>query len=293
MMMQVAGIDTAPRATLVGYTFAERGGRLLLVDDDDVAAELDRGRYREPWDLGAIEVVRKPGVLVVVPSGEVRNGQRLAQESQAAVPAVRSTTRRAQAGILVIALADKRSMDPEWRTGGHAAGAVAVPNLAPTTADPTVFKAVGSRVVINPDERHAADRFMLAHEFTHAAMSTLGQGAPTWLVEGYAVYVEQHLAEQSGYEEDVADWRDELMSKAIPKLTVLPIDGVFHGDYDEESYGISWIIVEYLATKYGLARVNALYADLAWGSDDPAVREQTLRKHLKISEAALVAAVKK
>ena len=82
------------------------------------------------------------------------------------------------------------------------------------------------------------------------------------------------------------------MSDAIPKLTVLPIDGVFHGDYDEESYGVSWIIVEHLATKYGLVKLNALYADLARGADDPAVREQTLRKHLKISEAALVAAVK-
>lgn len=137
MMMQVAGIDTAPRATFVGYTFAERGGRLLLVDDDDIAAELDSGGYREPWDLGAIEVMRKPGVLVVVPAGEGGNAERLAGEAQAAVPAVRSATRRAQAGILVIALADKRSMDPEWRTGGHAAGAVAVPNVAPTAEDPT------------------------------------------------------------------------------------------------------------------------------------------------------------
>jgi hypothetical protein len=39
--------------------------------------------------------------------------------------------------------------------------------------------------------------------------------------------------------------------------------------------------------------VNALYADLARGPDDPAVREQVLRKHLKLTEAALVAAVKK
>ncbi|TDO44705.1 hypothetical protein EV643_115207 [Kribbella sp. VKM Ac-2527] len=148
-------------------------------------------------------------------------------------------------------------------------------------------------MVINPDGRLKADRLLLAHEFTHAAMSTLGGGAPTWLVEGYAMYVEQRLAEQSGYDEDVADWRDELMSEAIPKLTVLPIDGVFHGEYDEESYGVSWIIVEHLVTKYGLAKLNALYVDLARGDDGPVVREQVLRKHLKISEAALVAAVKK
>jgi hypothetical protein len=293
MLVQIAGIDPAPRATPLGYTFAERGGRLLLVDDDDLAAELDRGRYREPWDLGAIDVVRKPGVLVVVPSGERGNGQRLARESRAAVPAVRSATRRTQAGILVIAMADRRSMDPGWRTGGHAAAAVAAPNLAPTTADPTEFKVIGSRVVINPDERSEADRLLLAHELTHAAMSPLGHGAPTWLVEGFAEYVELHLAEQSGYRQGVAKRRGELLRDAIPTLAVLPIDGVFHGDYDEESYGVSWIIVEHLVTKYGLTTVNALYADLARGADDPVVREQVLRKHLRISETALVAAVKR
>lgn len=292
MLVRIAGIDPASRATPLGYTFAERGGRLLLVDDDDLATELDRGRYREPWDLGAIEVARKPGVLVVVPSGEGGNGERLAQESRAALPVVQSATRRAQAGVLVVAMADKRSMDPEWRTGGHAAAAVAAPNMAPT-ADPNEFKVIGSRVVINPDERTDADRLLLAHEFTHAAMSPLGYGAPTWLVEGFAEYVELHLAERSGYRQGVAERRDELLREAIPALTVLPIDGVFHGDYDEETYGVSWIIVEHLVTKYGLTTVNALYAELARGADDPIVREQVLRKHLKVSEAALVAAVKK
>jgi len=124
-------------------------------------------------------------------------------------------------------------------------------------------------------------------------MAPLGSGAPTWLVEGFAEYVELRLAEQSGHRQGVAAWRRELLRESVPTLAVLPIDGVFHGDYDEESYGVSWIIVEYLVTRYGLAKVNALYADIARGRDDSVVREQVLRKHLKISETALVAAVKK
>jgi hypothetical protein len=293
MLMQLAGIDTTPRATPLGYTFAERDGRWLLVDDDDLAAETDLSAYREPWELGAIEVVRKPGVLVVVPATERANGQRLAQESLAAVPAVRTATRRAQAGILVIAMADGRSMDPEWRTGGHPAAAVAALNYAPVNPEATEFEVVGSRVVIHPDQRRKADRLLLAHEFTHAAMATLGNRTPTWLVEGWAEYVELRLAERSGQREWVADHRDELLQEAIPPLVVLPIDGVFHGEYDEDSYGISWVLVEYLVDRYGLPTVNALYADLAKGPDDPAVREQVLRKHLKLGESALIAAFKK
>ena len=293
MMVQIAGIDSVPRASPLGYTFARRGGRWLLVADDDLAAEPDRGTYREPWDLGTIEAVRGPGVLVIVPAGEGGNGRRLAREAQAAVRVVRSATRRAQAGILVVALADRRSFDPGWRTGGHPAGAVAVPNYVPTNPELTDFKVAGSRVVINPDERRDEGRLLLAHEFTHAAMSPLGNAAPTWLVEGFAMYVEYRLAEQSGYRQGVAERRRELRREGLPAMTVLPIDGVFHGEYDEDSYGISWLIVEYLASKYGLTTVNALYADLAKGPDDPGIREQVIQKHLKISETALVAAIKK
>jgi hypothetical protein len=293
MLLQVAGIDPAPRATSLGYTFAERDGRWLLVDDDDLAGETDLNAYREPWDLGAIEVARRPGVLVVVPAGERRNGERLASESQFAIPMVRSVTRRTQAGILVIAMSDSHSMSDEWRTGGHPAAAVAVPNFAPANPEASEFKVTGSRVVINPDERTGAGRLLLAHEFTHAAMEPLGDRAPIWLVEGLARYVENKLAANSGYRDEIAEERQELLEEKIPALVVLPIDGVFHGDYDEDSYGVSWVIVEYLVTKYGQAAVNSLYADLARGPDAPAVRKQVLRKHLKVGETALVAAVRK
>lgn len=293
MVVQIAGIDSAPRATPLGYTFAQRGGRWVLVADNDLAAERDRGTHREPWDLGEIDVARGKGVLVVVPAGEGKNARRLLVESQAAVPGVQTATRRAQAGILVIAMANRKSMAPEWATGGHPAGAVAAQNFTPANAELTEFKVTGSRVVINPDYRTRSDRLLLAHEFTHAAMSPLGHAAPTWLVEGFAMYVEQRLAEQSGNEGEVADWRDELLSNSVKPLVVLPIDGVFHGDYDEESYGVSWLIVEYLVTKYGLPKLNAFYAEVAKGPDDPALREQALRKHFKLSETALVAALKK
>ncbi|WP_344214832.1 peptidase MA family metallohydrolase [Kribbella sancticallisti] len=291
MMVQIAGIDPAPRAVQLGYTFVERGGRLLLVDDDDLNGSYGRGTYLEPWDLGAIEAIRKPGVLVVVPAGERANGERLAREARAAAPGVRAATRRAQAAILVIAMADRRSMDPEWQSGGHPAAAVAAYNLAPIAEDPRDMKVVGSRVVIHPDQRKKAGRLLLAHEFTHAAMAPLGFSAPTWLVEGLAMYAEMQLAEQRGY--DVSEPRDELLDEAIPQLDVLPIDGVFHGEYDEDSYGVSWILVEFLMDKYGQKKVNALYADLAQAPEDPTLREQLLRKHLKLSETAFVAAVKK
>ncbi|WP_344175434.1 hypothetical protein [Kribbella lupini] len=292
MLVQVNGIDTSARYVPAGFTFAERNGRWLLVDDDDLAAEADRGKTREPWDLGPLEVVRGPGVLVIVPPSERANGRRLLREARIATPAVRAATRRAQAGILIVALGDGRSFDAEWQTGGHPAAAVAVQNYAPINPEATQFKVTGSRIVIHPSERSDADRFLLAHEFTHAAMSPLGHGAPTWLVEGFAEYVEMELTAAEGHTEWLADYRRSIRREGLPKLKVLPIDGVFHGDYDEQSYGVSWLIVEHLVTKYGLPRVNAFYADLAKSPDDPAARDRALAKHFKTTDAALAAAVK-
>ncbi|WP_148256554.1 hypothetical protein [Kribbella flavida] len=292
MLVQVTGIDPAPRFVPLGYTFAERGGRWLLVDDDDLAGEQDRGTYREPWDLGPIEAVRGPGVLVVVPANERANGRRLVGEARRATPAVRAALKRSPAGVLVIAMADQRSMDTGWQTGGHPAAAVAVQNFSPVTAAATRFEVTGSRVVINPTERTKADRFLLAHEFTHAAMAPLGGKAPTWLVEGLAEYVEFRLTSRHGDHQRVADRRRTLLRQAIPAVRRLPTDNDFRGAYDEQSYGVSWIVVEYLADEYGISTLNALYADLARGPEDAAARERALRQHLDTSEAELVAAVK-
>ncbi|GAA0952003.1 hypothetical protein GCM10009554_54370 [Kribbella koreensis] len=290
MQTQLTGIDPAPRLTQVGFTLAERGGRWLVVDDDDAEAG-DRGPAREPWELGPIEVSRGRGVLVISSPGEEKNGRRLVQEAVAAVPAVQAVTKRAQAGILVVAMAAPRS----WAglmTGGHPAGAVALRNVTLTNADGTEFKVTGSRIVINPTERKTADRFLLAHEFTHAAMAPLGDGAPTWLVEGSAEYVAYRLLDQSNYSNYVADER-RAYRKAVKALAVLPIDGVFHGDYDENSYGVAWLIVDYLVKKYGQPKVNAFYAEVAKGTDDPVLRDQALLKYFKVTDAALVAALKK
>jgi hypothetical protein len=295
MLLQIGGVDRAPWVTSLAYTFAERGGRWLLVDDDDLDGQAGAEEHNhQPWDLGPMEVIRRPGVVVATGAGDRAYGTRLAREAGIAMPAVRAATRRAPAGIFIVAVKDRRSFLDDWRTGGHPAAAVAVPNWVRTgPRDQRLVKPGSCRVVVNPADRNQADRLLLAHEFTHAATCTLGHGAPIWLVEGFAEYVENHLAEQSGYRRWVADRRRELLRKAVPALTVLPIDGVFHGDYDEDTYGVSWVITEYLVTRYGLSKVNALYAALAAGPDDPDARERTMRAQLGLGEAALVAAVKK
>jgi hypothetical protein len=285
--VQIGGIDPAARYSEVGYTFAKRGGHWLLVDDHDPAAASQDGTL-EPWELGPIEVARGRGVLVVTSPGEGRNGRRLVREAEAAMPSVQAATKRAPAGVLVVAMADRRSF-PETSIEGEQAVAIAESNEVATDANLIGFKSIGGRVVINPSKRKTTDREVLAHEFTHAAMSPLGDGAPTWLVEGYAEYVEWHLAERRG-QEWVADERRKVRRTALKSLAAPPNNEVF---YDREAnYGVAALIVEYLVNRYGLARFNALYADLAAGFDDPTAHDRTLRKDLKLTGRTLMAAVK-
>ncbi|MDX6282778.1 MAG: hypothetical protein QOH03_3849 [Kribbellaceae bacterium] len=206
------------------------------------------------------------------------------------MPSVQAATKRAPAGVLVVAMADRRSF-PGATIGGEPAGATAIGNEMATDAALIGFKTIGSRVVINPSKRKTSDRELLAHEFTHAAMSPLGDGAPTWLVEGYAEYVERQLAERRGEGQWLADERRKLRRTAIKSLVLPPADDVF---YDrEDNYGVSWLIVEHLVNKYGLAKLNALYADLATARDDATTRDRIFRKHLSLTAATLAAAVKR
>jgi hypothetical protein len=287
--VQVRGIDPAPRMTARLYTLADQSGTWRLTADQPEP----RAEGSEPWDLDPIEVVRGPRVAVVVDTGERHNGSRLATESAAALRAVRDILGRAPAGILVVAVADKRAIGDVVAAGGHQAVAVARPNLVmKDPSDLTLARVSGSRVVVNPGVRREANRYLMSHEFTHVVMAPLGGNSPLWLVEGLAEYTLYAFNERTGHRAWVADQRAEVRRKSIPDLTVLPIDGVFRGDFGDDSYGVSWVITEYLVRTYGVRTVLALYADLAKSSDDPAIRERILRKHLRAGETAVVAAVR-
>jgi hypothetical protein len=290
MRIRIGGIDPAPRVTEVGYSVARRGGRYLLVDDDDIDADLGTGRHREPWDFGPIEVVRSRTVVVVVSRGEGRLGRRLARDAAAVLPTVRRLTGRPLPGVLVAAVNDPRVLGGDLQTGGDSVAAVAVPNLLPVTPrSRSRYRVVGSRIMIQPAFRNKAGRRLLAHEFTHAAWSTSTTRPPTWLVEGFAEYVEMAVARQAGYGARVERRRQKVLAESFPKLRSLPIDGLFHGEYGEDSYGISWVLVQYLADEYGLDRVRAYYADHPYGQD----AALPLRRHFRLAPAGLIAAARR
>ena len=292
MRVQVRGVDRAPRFSMLGHTYVHRGSKWLLTADDDFGPDSEPSWYREPWDYGAIDVVRRPSVVVVVSAGERRYGERLATMASAAFGDVRASIGRAPRAILVAALRDKRLIGPGAVTGGHPAAAVAVPDFSfVNPSDRGDAKVEGSHVVIQPQYRFQIDRGVLAHEFTHAAMAPRGATTPTWMVEGLAEYVQSRSDIRAGYGDTVDRRRRAVLRESIAGLQVLPIDGVFHGTYGEDNYGISWVLVEYLATKYGIGKVLAAYTDLGRDTNAATNQDPVLRKRFGIGEQQLVAAV--
>ncbi|WP_328991399.1 hypothetical protein OG394_34520 [Kribbella sp. NBC_01245] len=292
MRYQLAGPGHVPTVTELGYTFAPKAGRWLLVDDDDLDADLDEA-HRQPWDFGPIQVIRRPGVFVIVSAGDGAFGRKVAADSLVALAEVRKVwLSRLQPTVIVVAMKEREALVRSWQLPGHGIAAFAMPlvdNTVPT--DRTTGKVVGGWVVINPKERKDVDTGLLAHEFTHVGAVRLGDGTPLWLVEGLAEYVSyQVVADRSrGWAMGVEKYRDEIRADSLADLKVLPIDGVFHGDFGEDTYGVSWLAVEHLVKAVGIRKVTNFYAEVAKSTED---REQLLRKHTGFTEPQLVAALK-
>ncbi|MFC0627772.1 hypothetical protein [Kribbella deserti] len=295
MRYQFKDAGHAPAVTELGYTFGSKAGRWLLLDDDNLDRDLDDDGHRQPWDFGPIQVVRKPGVFVIVSAGDGALGRKIAADSQTSLAEVRKAWQtRLQPTIVVVAMREKQVLATTWALPGHAIAAVAKPVIDNTVPiDRTTAKVVGGLIVISPKMRGRIDTNLLAHEFTHVGAVRLGGGAPLWLVEGLAEYVGYRVAAQRsrGWARGVEVYRDEIRAESLRALKVLPIDGVFHGDFGEDSYGVSWLAVEHLVKAVGIRKVIDLYVEVARSEGDPARRDQLLRKHTGFTEPKLVAAL--
>jgi hypothetical protein len=291
MRYQIAGLDPKPVQTDVGYTFVQRSGAWVLVEDNASEELLSADGHRQPWDFQEVSLVRRGKVVVVVDKKEAALGGKIAKVAGSAVSAVRRHWARPWNGaVLVVAMPDSRVMATLWTTGrgsGWTIAAKAVTLYQGEQLGKPVGVPIGSRIVVNPALRKNLDKDLLVHEMTHVATATLGIRAPIWIVEGLAEYVRCRAIEDDPHW-TVDPYRKTVRSKYLPKLTAIPDNDLFDADADR-AYGSSWWFVEYLASKLGEKGVASLYADLAQHGSTDAV----LVKHTGKTSAELVAAVKK
>ncbi|MFI6826198.1 hypothetical protein ACIBG5_03775 [Kribbella sp. NPDC050241] len=288
MRYQIPNVDVTPVTTELGYTFVARGGHWVLTDDDDLDKDLGPGAHKEAWDLGRIEVLRSPRVMVVVEKADAQRGHSIAAEASEAIGEVTSYWPRAWRGsVFVIALdetdvRDARFADEDIESAASA-GTTFSSLPGQDTADGTV---AGSYIVINPNERDRVDEILLSHEITHVATADLGGYEPLWLAEGAAEYVSWRGIEAISGPGEVGKWEQEVIDDAMPALTALPSDAGFYQN-SADVYGVSWLAVRFLVQRIGLAKVEELYEDMAKHGTDQASRDRILLSRSGLTEATL------
>ncbi|MFE2753975.1 hypothetical protein ACFXGA_18450 [Actinosynnema sp. NPDC059335] len=259
---RLRGVDAEPSGQDLAYLFTRRGDRWYL-HSDTALEPLGKRTWRGPWDFGPCRVLTGAGGFVLSHPGGEALAARVLAELDGAVAAVTEVWGPAwsrQVAVLVPASPDEMValVGPGFATGSIAGVAVA------DRVDRGTRTARGQRVVLNPGSAGAlsplALRVLLRHEITHvAARGETVDGAPMWVLEGFADYV--------GYRRS-----DVPLAKGAPLLaarvreglpSALPSDADFRGGAMELAYQQAWSLNLYLASWLGEPGLVALYRRLA------------------------------
>jgi hypothetical protein len=258
-------VDAIPTERPLGYLYIRRDGRWYLASDNELGSDAPR-TWRGPWDFGPCVVLTTPNGMVLGHPGHEELIKVLAAELDGAVHAVTQVwgdgwSRRA-AVLLPASLPEMRELvGPAFPMDGVAAAAIA------DRVDLDAHTAVGQRVVFNPTQAATlspiARRIMLRHELTHVATRAWSvDGAPMWLLEGFADYVGYRGSELTPGE--VAP--DLARAARVGELPDrLPTDAEFRdasGRLDV-AYQLAWSMALHVAERAGEAGLMRLYREVA------------------------------
>ncbi|MCX6401266.1 MAG: hypothetical protein NTX33_15220 [Propionibacteriales bacterium] len=252
--LQLQGYDDAPVRTRDRFLFtpSASGTRMLIASTTDYEWEADHPGNAQPWDLGAVKVYERPGVLGVFDYYTQESSSSVVDavsSGRSDVRAVIGNQEPTTDGVIVYSLqdppflrglADQTVGDPDRADGLT----IAVPIDARTPAK----GAASYRIFLNPRvllEQPAVIGRLVRHELTHAMLRSRGRGAPLWINEGLAEYVSVRPMPPA---------KRRLPARALTvgaTATDLPGEDEFAGSDAEAWYAVSWWVCEYVASAYG------------------------------------------
>lgn len=288
----LSGGDAAATSRPMGYLFARYGDSWYLTADTALEAQ-GRRTWRGPWDFGPCQVLTTNAGLVLAHRANAALAQRVAKELDAAVRAVSEVWGREWPQRVVVVLPESTRELQAMVGSEFAVDSIAAVALA-DRVDHDSQVVEGARIVFNPKTATrlsaSALRVVLRHEITHvAARAVTVDGAPMWLLEGFADYV-GYRGSGIAPTEAAPDLTRRVRAEG-PALD-LPADADFRsgGQRLDVAYQSSWSLSNYLAERFGEAALVELYRRLARaGQTDAAGQDRMLREVLGVDRARLVA----
>lgn len=287
--VDLADTFTGPVGNEVDMTYVRRDGRWLVGRErQQPRPQPGEETSPRPWFGGAISVVERGGLVVLVDAADTGGAPRLADVVEQALGA--------DADLLGLPLDEALLVDA---TGNGEAVRV---NTRDDTEAAAVFTTVfdlddqghpqhlrGGAVLVNPAigvPDLADDPGLVRHELTHFLLRDLGVGSPIWLTEGIAEYARWYPLTMAELSVTPSLW---AQLQASPRR--LPVEGVFQLE-PRLTYLVAQAAVQHLISLGGPGRLLELMrtyrrASRSTGTDlaTPAV----LRTTYGISEDDLVA----
>lgn len=285
----LARVDPLPTRRSMGYLFVQRGDSWYLAGDEELR---DQGRttWRGPWDFGPCRVTATRQGLVIGHDANRELAERIIRVVDESVTEVTEVWGPGWTQQVAVLLPESREelralVGPEFAVDGIAAVAVA------DHVDAVAGRVEGPRVVFNHDTvgglSDVALRVVLQHEITHvAARAATVDGAPMWMLEGFADYV--------GYRESGLEFRDvapdlvrQVRTKGVPTSPPSDQDFRLAGQQLDLAYQQSWSLVAHLVELIGEERTVAVYRQVA-GSASPSSVDAALQEKAGMSTQELV-----
>ncbi len=280
LAMQLEGYDAVPVRRTVGFAFAFRKGRPVIVSDRTRTGEPLFEGTPAPWDLTAVTVREEPGVLAVF-------DRRTAPTADTLTAAVRE-------GVAEVEQALPFGWDPQVvvynvQTPQVLSTFTDVPGGAlehlgaltfPTYADEGRHRVASMRMLVMPSSVRAGQPFLgriTRHELSHIGIGPRDDGVPTWLSEGVAEYV---AAREVPLRERI------IPSDAVGRARIaddgMPASKTFNDTDQEWHYALGWMACDYIASSDGEERLWELVDAMHNGGSGTAdeLQDRVLRQVL-------------
>ena len=253
LTMQLEGYDAVPVRRTVGFVFAFRDGRAVLVSDRSAQGKPLFLGNPAPWDLTAIRVREESGVLGIFDSRTAGSAGTVMSAVDDGISDLNRALPFTWPGrVVVYSVEDPRVLASFRDVPGGAIehlGAMAFP----TYAEDERSQVASTRMLLMPTSVRAGQPFLgriTRHELSHVAIGVRDDGAPTWVSEGIAEYL--------GARE--VPVRDRIIPTAALQRAksvdaTLPGSKEFNNSDQEWHYALSWMACDYIAETFGEARL--------------------------------------